>query len=630
MANTRPKHAAGCHVLVGCAFAAAAPPTIRWIPFVAGDDGGPGSEFSECSLGSDCADCGGRCYLTAVPQFPAIGGRYSRGSQPYIHSAWPDINTDTGGSFRRVPFAMDPLWRSSPPPPYYLANNRFGEAVGPDQPFMRAGGEMRAVTYPGAWTMSLVLASDNGNFWGQSTKLVHDGDLGWDRIESSIGIGSQLYCGQTAAGYSCAGGDREVDRGSCTASTLFGEEYDLCTNYNLCNFFVAEGHGPREGDVWCRVSRFTNDAAHQCKDEPSKFCHVVTLRVGPKGGTYLRVDEQEADTNIAPIPSEQAAFFGGGTAPVFETANMKEMVLYDIELDDACLDALHENLLERYMMASASHAVAVSPPPPAALQGVACAAHAPYIASTSSLGVSKDANGSYAGPYTGFYPGIDGNRNQIGARDQSILNGAALYKSSWTFSMVIGSSEFAQFASRKFFYDDTSSVGLGAQSWCGSSQTGTSCPNGDNELDRGSCTQETLFGEDRYLCHTNKGCPFVVAEHRGPRTGEVWCRVTRLSNDIAHHCRDDPSQFCHVITVRAGPANGTYLRVDEMPADRNVKAVPADQAAFWGGGSPQLDSSLIKEVLRPPPLLRPTSPLRLMCTVQLSHFFPSPRAADHV
>ena len=184
---------------------------------------------------------------------------------------------------------------------------------------------MRSLTYRGSWTISFVLASDDMHFWGGNHGLLRDGDFGWDNLESSIGIGPQLYCGANATGHYCPGGTREIDRGSCTANTLFGAEYDLCTELGQCPFIVAEGHGPREGDVWCRVARFTNDAAHQCKDEPNKFCHVVTMRAGPRQGTLLRVDEQLADTNNVTMPPDQAGFFGGGSAPAIDTSRMKEV-----------------------------------------------------------------------------------------------------------------------------------------------------------------------------------------------------------------------------------------------------------------------------------------------------------------
>eukprot|EP00966_Prymnesium_polylepis_P333437 7388899-Prymnesium_polylepis.1 len=82
----------------------------------------------------------------------------------------------------------------------------------------------------------------------------------------------------------------------------------------------------RSGDMWCRVSRISNDAAHHCKDDPTAFCHVITVRAGPTLGTYLRVDEQVPDRNQTPVPTRQASFFGGGTvAPTFDTSLMREL-----------------------------------------------------------------------------------------------------------------------------------------------------------------------------------------------------------------------------------------------------------------------------------------------------------------
>ena len=57
------------------------------------DDGGPGAEYSLCGPGSDCSDCGSRCYLSPVP------------ATPYIHSAWPQLLENTGGSFPDLNFS---------------------------------------------------------------------------------------------------------------------------------------------------------------------------------------------------------------------------------------------------------------------------------------------------------------------------------------------------------------------------------------------------------------------------------------------------------------------------------------------------------------------------------------------
>eukprot|EP00966_Prymnesium_polylepis_P109220 2528041-Prymnesium_polylepis.1 len=138
---------------------------------------------------------------------------------------------------------------------------------------------------------------------------------------------------------------------------------------------------------------------------------------------------------------------------------------------------------------------------------------------------------------------------------------------------------------------------------CGYSQTGNTCSGGTKELDRGSCSAQTLFGDDHYYkCRAGASdghnCPFVVVEGQGPRSGDIWCRVSRISNDAAHHCKDDPTAFCHVITVRAGPMLGTYLRVDEHVADRNQTPVPNRQAGFFGGGTaaPTFDTTLMREL----------------------------------
>ena len=257
------------------------------------DDGGPGSEYSLCGLGSDCADCGSRCYRSPVP------------ATPYIHSAWPSVTLNTGG---RYPGAMF---------------------------------DKRAAVYHGSWTFSFVLRGKDIAQWG-SKKVIYDyydststsasSAGGYRNMDSSVGIGRQLNCGYDETGNSCRPYHREVDRNYCTAQTLFGDDNRwscrrTAPDGSNCPFVVVEGQGPTNGDMWCRVSPISNDAAHLCKDDPTEFCHVITVRAGPRFGTYLRVDENTADRNVKAVPSPQAGFFGGGTEdPTFETSLMRELV----------------------------------------------------------------------------------------------------------------------------------------------------------------------------------------------------------------------------------------------------------------------------------------------------------------
>ena len=160
--------------------------------------------------------------------------------------------------------------------------------------------------------------------WGNSTS--------WG-IATSIGLGAQMHCGEHDYGYVCAGGAKEHDRGSCSASTLFGTEPNEwygcrksgATRGSACHWIVAEGSGPEEGNVWCRVSRIDNDAAHHCKDDPGQFCHVITVRAGRGTGTTLQVDENPADRNVKPLPPQQAGMFGGGLSPLIDATYVTEV-----------------------------------------------------------------------------------------------------------------------------------------------------------------------------------------------------------------------------------------------------------------------------------------------------------------
>ena len=90
---------------------------------------------------------------------------------------------------------------------------------------------------------------------------------------------------------------------------------------------MAEGHGPYRSDTWCRVARI-NPTAHICRDNPSKYCHVITLRAGPRDGTYLKVDTSSPDRNNqrGNMRDRQSGFFGADTLPRFNSEFIKEMV----------------------------------------------------------------------------------------------------------------------------------------------------------------------------------------------------------------------------------------------------------------------------------------------------------------
>ena len=102
---------------------------------------------------------------------------------------------------------------------------------------------------------------------------------------------------------------------SCTAQTRFGADMDWSCRYgnpstpgavgSNCPFVTMEVSGPQTGDVICRVSPYRNDAHHLCRGNASEHCHVVTMRIGPRTGTLLRVDGEPPDRNATPAPPQQ-------------------------------------------------------------------------------------------------------------------------------------------------------------------------------------------------------------------------------------------------------------------------------------------------------------------------------------
>eukprot|EP00966_Prymnesium_polylepis_P152670 3526473-Prymnesium_polylepis.1 len=354
-----------------------------------------------------------------------------------------------------------------------------------------------------------------------------------------------------------------------------------------CNYFTVEGQGPRTNDIWCRVAPFTNDDSHRCKDDPSLYCHVVTMRVGPSTGSYLKVDEGSPDVSTT-MPKAQAAFFGAAGELQFNFPYLKELKAYNFELDDNCLDFEQGKL--RHNWIGAMPPPVTPPPPPIPLPPLfaGCSTAVPFI-------------------HTGWQAN---NVNQGGTFQKVDITGntSAMSTSAgaWTVTFAVRSDDVGRWGHRQLIHDSTergahdnltrwnsieSSIGVGRQLVCGATQSGHWCEGGTQEADRGSCSATTLFHEEAYACHTGGGCSYVVAEGSGPTVGKVWCRVVRIGNNDQHHCRDDPTKFCHVITVRVGPTTGTLLRVDKEFVDSS-SAMATNQKAFFGRGNFTIDSSV--------------------------------------
>jgi hypothetical protein len=277
------------------------------------------------------------------------------------------------------------------------------------------------------------------------------------------------------------------------------------------------------------------------------------------------VDEQVPDRNQTPVPTRQASFFGGGTvAPTFDTSLMRELVMYDFELDDKCVDALHASLIAEHI-APGPIGLAPSPPPPPPLADQCVAVQAHLHCCTEMCTYASDGLCDDGGPGSEFsicnhgsdcadcgtrcrspvpvtpyihsmWPSVTVNTG--GTFVGTAFNTrAAIFNGAWTFAFVYRGGEPAgshpstlRYGSKQLIFDGArdawknvdSSVGIGGQLNCGYTQTGSSCSGGTNELDRGSCTAQTLFGNDHYYqCRSGaadgSNCPFVVAEGQGPR-----------------------------------------------------------------------------------------------------------------
>lgn len=233
-------------------------------------------------------------------------------------------------------------------------------------------------------------------------------------------------CGYFATASACSGRFpcNDVD-GRVDAEAFFG--YDLAQSCSGnsgnqgCPFIVAAGGGPKHGDLWCRKRRLFNDAQHLCKHDASRFCHVVTFRVGMRNSSsYLRVDEDDPDTNANPLPARSAAFFGGSTAPSIDTTHLSELIAYDFEMSQACTNHIHMSLIAKHMAPSTRGLGPSPPPPPPTTAASTCDAHVPWVHGVSPR-VTVNTGGSFAGG--------------------AITQRTALHRGEWTVFLVVANSE---------------------------------------------------------------------------------------------------------------------------------------------------------------------------------------------
>ena len=121
------------------------------------------------------------------------------GHVPWIHSQEPTITYNTLGSY----------------------NGSSGT------PFLK-----RAALHNGEWTISFVLKSSQLGLYRERHFIV-DGSRSWGNMESVVGIGRGHWCGNQNNGNTCDGGTKEIDRGSCSAETLWGDDWQQCSAFSF-------------------------------------------------------------------------------------------------------------------------------------------------------------------------------------------------------------------------------------------------------------------------------------------------------------------------------------------------------------------------------------------------------------
>jgi hypothetical protein len=452
-------------------------------------------------------------------------------------------------------------------------NGTFGAGSYEGQTYLRGSPLQK-----GAWTLLLVVQSDSFGQLNSLDFLTHP--------RTSIGTGARSVCAVSDSATGCGSGHVELDRSGCSKAALFGSDWNLCTGGRGCPFVVVEMlNGPRASDVICRVARLDhNDRRHHCAHDPSLFCHVISVRAGPVNGTLLRVDNGAPDVNVAHAPVEQAMLFGGGQHAIMSSSHVHEFVAYDYELEDDCLTRLHEELIRTHLQ---GELLVPSPPaPPSPPPGVydldcavtpdesrCCGDGCAYSRdgtcddggsgsefSLCALGTDCTDCDSRCGlsrvpalPYIhSALPDITFNGGGVFAGTTYDSVRGAFYRGGWTVSFVFYGTHINQWGARHLIRDadqsawtnTASSIGVGSQVFCGATQSGSSCAGGNSELDRGSCTSETLYtSEHAYACtpssttpspapppgimsaesSTQGGCPFITRICELAQTLEIAC-----------------------------------------------------------------------------------------------------------
>jgi hypothetical protein len=323
---------------------------------------------------------------------------------------------------------------------------------------------------------------------------------------------------------------------------------------------------------------------------------VITLRAGVRNGTLLQIDEFAPDVSNS-MPARSAGFFGGGT-PTVDTDRVVELKAFNFEMSDRCKERMHQEYVSKYIdrrntiriQADGSLHLETSmpPPPPPPARWVnepahKCSRHVPHV-HTIYPHILENKGGTYPGT--------------------NVENRAAFHRGEWTVTFVVAGND-EDTISRSYILDGNnqywggmmSAVGSGSQLRCGQ-EDGGGC-GGGSEIDRGgNCAKEQLFGSnDRWFCQRNR-CPWIVATGAGPRQSDIWCRAVRYEPaSAASQCPFDASLFCHVITVRVGRRQGSYLKVDAHASNSNTNTLPDRQATWLGGDTPNLDTDRLRELV---------------------------------
>jgi len=210
------------------------------------------------------------------------------------------------------------------------------------------------------YTVSMALAIDPV---GLGRRRIFNAENGITSGNNRVlfGIGEQNVCGFGDSG--CWSSPTNIDTGliECSKGYMFPGYEDDCGHgggspTRPCPFMVLEAWTAEDfGDIACKKIQYPD--THRCNTDNTKICVPITFRFGPSLPLLLRVGDQQEITAINDVPSILQSAFGGPidlhrNEPADTSTEILDIRIYDGELSDDVITAIHSSLVSAHMVAA--------------------------------------------------------------------------------------------------------------------------------------------------------------------------------------------------------------------------------------------------------------------------------------